>query len=112
MFGKSFKDINLLQKRPLAVKTSNFEIKEIFNNNDYSFIIINSFKRNIIKIPAKKFYFTTENEIKNNSSFIYIAKNYLSLEVNDKYFIFFEKKVKLKDFKVEKKLKKYFIYKD
>ena len=55
MFGKSFKDINLLQKRPLAVKTSNFEIKEIFNNNDYSFIIINSFKRNIIKIPAKKF---------------------------------------------------------
>ena len=71
MFGKSFKDINLLQKRPLAVKTSNFEIKEIFNNNDYSFIIINSFKRNIIKIPAKKFYFTTENEIKNNSSFFF-----------------------------------------
>ena len=33
---------------------------------------------------------------------LYIAKNYLSLEVNDKYFIFFEKKVKLKDFKVEK----------
>ena len=39
---KALKDINLLEK-PLAVKTSNFEIKEIFNNNDYSFIIINDF---------------------------------------------------------------------
>ena len=110
MFGKSFKDINLLQKRPLAVKTSNFEIKEIFNNNNYIFIIINPFKRNKIKIPAKKFYFTTENEIKNNSSFIYMAKNYLSLQVNNKYFIFFEKKVKLKDFKVLKTLKKNISY--
>ena len=48
------------------------------------------FKRNIIKIPAKKnFILGQKMKLKIISSFIYIAKNYLSLEVNDKYFIFF-----------------------
>ena len=70
MFGKSFKDINLLQ-RPLAVKTSNFEIKRNFLNNDYSFIIINSFKK-IIKI-SKKIYFATKIKLK-IILHLYIAK--------------------------------------
>lgn len=104
MYGKKFKDINLIKKRPHKLKKINLEIIEIFNQPNYSFIIIKSKKRQTLKMPINYFYFLSEEEFTSNKKFLYSSKQYLNLKKNDVYFVFFEKKINLKNIKIKKKL--------
>ncbi len=102
MYGKKFKDINLIKKKPIKFKRSGFELFGIFNEDYYSFIIILSKKKQKLKMPLKKFYFLTEKEIKEKSKLIFYGKDYLSTDFNQKYYVFFERKIDLKKIKVLK----------
>ena len=106
MFGKKFQDINLIKKQPFKFEKSNLEIKEIFNEPNYSFIIVRSKKKQILKMPVKSFFFITEEEFKKNLKIIYSGKDYLSLCEKKNYFIFFNKNILLNDLTVIKNLKK------
>ena len=92
MFGKKFQDINLIKKQPFKFEKSNLEIKEIFNEPNYSFIIVRSKKKQILKMPVKSFFFISEEEFKKNLKIIYSGKDYLSLCEKKKLFHFFSQK--------------------
>ena len=102
MYGKKFKDINLIKKKPIKFKHSGFELLEIFNENYYCFIIIFSKKKQELKMPLKKFYFFTEKEIKEKSKLVFYGKDYLATEKNQKYYVFFERKIDLTKIKILK----------
>ncbi len=102
MYGKKFKDINLIKKKPIKFKHSGFELLEIFNENYYCFIIIFSKKKQELKMPLKKFYFFTEKEIKEKSKLVFYGKDYLATEKNQKYYLFFERKIDLTKIKILK----------
>ena len=100
MYGKKFKDINLIKRKPSKLKRVGFELSEIFNENNYSFIIIFSKKNQTLKMPLQKFYFLTEKELIEKSKLIFYGKDYLTTDQNKKYYIFFEKKINLNKIKV------------
>ena len=89
MYGKKFKDINLIKRKPSKLKRVGFELSEIFNENNYSFIIIFSKKNQTLKMPLQKFYFLTEKELIEKSKLIFYGKDYLTTDQNKKYYIFF-----------------------
>ena len=100
MYGKKFKDINLIKRKPLKLKRVGFELSEIFNENNYSFIIIFSKKNQTLKMPLQKFYFLTEKELIEKSKLIFYGNDYLTTDQNKKYYIFFEKKINFNKIKV------------
>ena len=99
MYGKKFKDINLVKKKLLTIKSKETVITEIFSENHYSLIIILSKKKQIIKMPFRNFYFLKEKDIMEKKNFVFFGQTYLSANQNNKYFIFFEKKIDIKKIK-------------